>query len=166
VFFKPGAAAVSSGQTVYLPSFSNEVHYEVELAFRFGSDLDVFEICVANDLTARDKQKEAQDSKGPWGLAKGFKQSCGLGNWTSAHGVDLDALELRMLLNGKLVQRGFTKDMIFNVPALATFLKEFFPIQPGDIVLTGTPPGVGPLKPGDQIQAEITGLSRGEWFFK
>jgi acylpyruvate hydrolase len=166
VFFKPDAAAVLSGETVTLPPFSKNVHYEVELAFRFGAALEISEVCVANDLTARDKQKEAQDTKGPWGMAKGFKQSCGLGNWVSAAGVDFTSLELKMHLNGKLVQRGFTRDMIFGVTALAEFLKAHFPVQPGDIVLTGTPSGVGPLKTGDRLQAELVGLSRGEWFFK
>ena len=166
VFFKPPACAVQSGETVRLPAFSKNVQYEVELAFKFGPDLEVAEIAVANDLTARDKQREAQETKSPWGLAKGFKQSCGLGNWVSAKSLDLKNLELRMTHNGKLVQHGFTRDMLFGVPTLAAYLKENFPVQPGDICLTGTPEGVGPVTSGDVVIAEIVGLSRGEWKFQ
>ena len=166
VFFKPGASAVLSGGIVKLPSFSKNVHFECELAFRFGQNLTVDAIAVANDLTARDKQNEAQNSKSPWGLAKGFKQSCGLGNWISAQGIHFGELELRLTVNGQLKQHGFTKDMIFDVPTLAKYLKDNFPIEAGDICLTGTPEGVGPVVSGDTLVAEIVGLSRGEWTFE
>jgi acylpyruvate hydrolase len=164
VFFKPDAGIVYSGN-VKLPSFSKNVQFEVELAFKFGSHLEVSEICVANDLTARDKQREAQETKAPWGLAKGFKQSCGLGNWVSAKGIDLSALELRLTHNDKLAQKGFTKNMLFDVPTLVRYLSGNFPVQNGDIVLTGTPEGVGTVVAGDQVTAELVGLSRGQWTF-
>ena len=163
VFFKPDAAIVQSGGTVKLPGFSTDVHYEVELAFRFGPKLEVSEICVANDLTARDKQREAQASKSPWGLAKGFKQSCGIGPWVKAQGHELQNLELRLTVNGVLKQKGHTRDMIFNVETLAHYLRENFPVVPGDICLTGTPSGVGPLQAGDKVVAEIVGVSQAHW---
>ena len=165
VFFKPDSSIVLSGETVVLPPFSQNVHYEGELGLKLDSDLEVFQICIANDLTARDKQKQAQEAKGPWALAKGFKQSCGIGNWVLSKGIDLSKLEIRVHLNGKLVQRGFTKDMLFDVPNILKFLVNHFPMQPGDIILTGTPAGVGPVVAGDELKAEIVGISHGLWRF-
>ncbi|MCC6277377.1 MAG: fumarylacetoacetate hydrolase family protein [Oligoflexia bacterium] len=166
VFFKPPAAATPDSTVTRLPRFSNEVHYEGELALKLGPSLQVEFITIANDLTARDIQREAQNSKSPWGLAKGFKQSCGLGPWVKADGLDLGALEIRLLLNGELKQRGFTKDLLFPVPRLLNYLKENFPLEPGDIVLTGTPEGVGMVRPGDEIQAEIVGVTKATWRFE
>ncbi len=165
VFFKPHSSIVLSGGTVHLPPFSKNVHYEGELAVKLGRELEISEIAIGNDLTARDIQKEAQDSKGPWALAKGFKQSCGIGNWVSASGVDLSNLEIKVFLNEKVVQHGFTKDMIFKVSQLVKYLESTFPLEPGDIILTGTPSGVGPVKPGDELKAELLGLSKGFWRF-
>jgi len=171
VFFKPYAAIVNSNGSVKLPSFSTNVHYEVELCFKFGEELEIAQICVGNDLTARDKQKEAQEKKSPWSVAKGFKQSCGLGNWVTAAGVDLTQLELKLTLNDAVVQHGFTKDMIFNCEAIRRYLLETFPVEPGDIVMTGTPEGVGAVKAGDKLVADLTIansktlLSRGQWKF-
>jgi 2-keto-4-pentenoate hydratase/2-oxohepta-3-ene-1,7-dioic acid hydratase in catechol pathway len=165
VFFKPDGAIVQSGK-VKLPHFSTNVQFEVELAFKFGKNLEISEICVANDLTARDKQREAQDTKAPWGLAKGFKQSCGLGNWVKARGIDLSTLELRLTHNDRLAQHGFTKDMIFDVPTLTKYLIENFPVIPGDIVLTGTPEGVGTVRAGDLVKAEIVGVSEAQWIYE
>ena len=174
VFFKPDAGIVKSSQTVTLPKFSNEVHYEGEVAFRFGKNLEISEITIANDLTARDKQKEAQESKSPWALAKGFKQSTGLGNWIPASKTDLGTLAVQVLLNDRQVQLGFTKDMIFNFEFLQKYLTETFPVQPGDIVLTGTPEGVGPIKSGDHISMSLFSggleeknlLCQARWDFK
>jgi acylpyruvate hydrolase len=171
VFFKPHGSIVQSGSVVRLPLFSTNVHYEIEVAFRFDAKLEIGEITVANDLTARDKQKEAQDSKSPWGLAKGFKQSTGLGTWVNIKTlqdkkIDLNNLEIRGLLNDVVVQYGFTRDMLFNFDFLRKYLIETFPIEPGDIVLTGTPEGVGRVKSGDIIKAEIVGLAAAEWRYE
>jgi acylpyruvate hydrolase len=174
VFFKPHGTIVASGQTVKLPEFSKNVHYEAELAFKFGPNLEVTDVAIANDLTARDKQKETQETKSPWGLAKGFKQSCGLGDWIAVRdlerrGVAVSELELRMLLNDRVVQHGWTKDMLFDVPTLVKYLRANFPVEPGDICLTGTPEGVGPVVHGDRLQAELIArgevISTGRWNF-
>jgi acylpyruvate hydrolase len=166
IFFKPPNSVVHSGQKVKLPNFSKNVQYELELAFRFGKNLEISDVSVAIDLTARDKQREAQDKKAPWALAKGFKQSCGLGPWVKAKGLDLQNLELKLLHNGRLAQHGFTKDMVFNVETIAQYLIERFPVEPGDIVLTGTPEGVGTVVAGDKVFAEIVGVSQGEWNYE
>jgi 2-keto-4-pentenoate hydratase/2-oxohepta-3-ene-1,7-dioic acid hydratase in catechol pathway len=166
VFFKPDASVVLSGGTVKLPSFSSDVHFEGEVAFRFGPNLEIADFTVANDLTARDKQKEAQDTKSPWGLAKGFKQSTGLGKWIPIGSHNLKNLEILVTLNDREVQRGFTRDMIFDFKLLKEFLIANFPVQPGDVVLTGTPEGVGRVKSGDHLRAEIVGLVAAEWFYE
>jgi 2-keto-4-pentenoate hydratase/2-oxohepta-3-ene-1,7-dioic acid hydratase in catechol pathway len=166
VFFKPHGAIVTTGAPVFLPKFSQNVHFECELAVRLDANLEVAEFTVANDLTARDEQRKAQETKSPWGLAKGFKQSCGLGPWVSARGIDLQNLELKLFLNGELKQNGFTKDMTFSVRELVSYLKENFNIEPGDIFLTGTPEGVGQVKAGDTIQAEIVGHAKTTWTYK
>ena len=171
VFFKPDASIVPSKQTVKLPPFSSNVHYEGEIAFRFGPNLEIEDIAIGNDLTARDKQKEAQDARTPWAVAKGFKQSTGFGNWVSlkeanAKGLNLKDLEFKVILNGKLVQHGFARDMVYDFDFLVKYLKETFPVQPGDMVLTGTPEGVGPLKNGDHLAMELLGLSQGEWTYE
>lgn len=165
IFFKPDGALVSSGP-VKLPAFSNEVHYETEVAFRFGPKLEISELAIANDLTARDVQRECQKKGQPWSLAKGFIHSCGIGNFVPSHGLDLKSLEFKSTLNGKPAQHGFTRDMIFDFETLITFLKSHFPIAPGDIVLTGTPEGVGPVRAGDVLEMEICGLSKAQFQFE
>jgi acylpyruvate hydrolase len=166
IFFKPDASIVRSGERVKLPSFSKNVQFEGEVAFKFGPHLEIVEICAANDLTARDIQKEAQESKGPWSLAKGFKQSCGLGNWFSVKGLDLKNLEIRLLHNERVAQKGNSRDMIFDMDFLAKYIAERFPVAPGDIVLTGTPEGVGTIVSGDRVVVEIEGISTGEWNYE
>lgn len=176
VFFKPPASIVQSGEIIKLPPFSENVQFETELAFDLDENLNAKRVCVANDLTARDQQKIAQETKAPWSLAKGFKQSCGIGNWVMLNelrkkGIDTEDMELRLAHNGRVAQRGFTRDMIFKIPTVIQYLKENFPIEPGDIVLTGTPEGVSTLKPGDKIIAELLTIrgepiSRGVWTFE
>jgi 2-keto-4-pentenoate hydratase/2-oxohepta-3-ene-1,7-dioic acid hydratase in catechol pathway len=166
VFFKPSAALAPAGTVIALPSFSTNVHFECELALRLGPDLEISEFTVALDLTARDKQKEAQDTKAPWGLAKGFKQSCPIGTWVSAKGVNLDNLELKLNLDGEPKQHGFTKDMIFKTQDLVKFLIQNFPVEAGDVILTGTPEGVGPVVSGQRIEAEIVKHCQAAWAFR
>ena len=117
------------------------------------------------------KQREAQESKTPWSLAKGFKQSCGLGAWLSVKeladsDLEFSDLELTLTHNGKLAQKGYTRDMMFDIPTILKFLKNHFPLQPNDIILTGTPEGVATLKAGDEIVAEITGFCKAQWSFR
>ncbi len=179
IFFKPPASAVDSDKIITIPPFSKNVQFEVELAFRVDVNLNISEICVANDLTARDKQKEAQEAKAPWSLGKGFKESCGFGNWVklsddfeNEFGRDFKNLELRLTHNGKLSQNGLIKDMIFSVSEILAYLKDHFPLRPKDIVLTGTPEGVGTVFPGDEIHLELihsvskTVISTGSWKFQ
>ncbi len=158
IFFKPPASIVMSGETIYLPKSSNQVQFECELAIKLNKDLIPGDITIANDLTARDLQKKAQENGKPWSLAKGFKQSCGLGSWMrteSRFGKELENLKIRMLHNDRVAQEDFTKNMIFPPSKVIDFLKQTFPIVAQDIVLTGTPAGVSNVQPGDSVCAEL-----------
>lgn len=170
IFFKPPASIVKSGEKVILPSFSNNVQYEVELALFIGVNFEVTHFTVANDLTCRDQQKLAKENGTPWSLAKGFKQSCGLGPWLPVSilekkNMNLQNLELRLYQNNQLRQQGFTKDMIFPIDKIISYVRDAFPLEPGDIILTGTPSGVGQINPGDIIMAEISGVMEALWQF-
>jgi 2-keto-4-pentenoate hydratase/2-oxohepta-3-ene-1,7-dioic acid hydratase in catechol pathway len=111
---------------------------------------------VANDVTARDLQR----SDGQWARAKGFDTFCPLGPWITTH-QSLDEvadLSLRTTLDGELRQDGSTKDMIFTVPELVAYVSSFTTLLPGDVILTGTPEGVGPMQPGQEVTVEVEGI--------
>jgi 2-keto-4-pentenoate hydratase/2-oxohepta-3-ene-1,7-dioic acid hydratase in catechol pathway len=119
---------------------------------------------VGIDLTARDWQKEAKKKGGPWAIAKGFDGSAPLSEITPAGEVgdpgDL-AIELRM--NGEVRQSARTSDMIFKVPEILAFASRIFTLEPGDLLFTGTPSGVGPIQAGDRIEVEIERVGRASW---
>lgn len=168
VFLKAGSSHIHSQEEIHLPPFSQDIHHEVELGLRFDNSLNIFEVCVALDLTARDIQNELKTKGSPWTLAKSFKDSCPIGNFASLSNIeDLQKMELRLSINGELKQHGFTKDMIFNSVTLVEYVKARFPVVGGDLLLTGTPSGVGPIRSGDRLVAELLldgkVLSRGEW---
>ena len=164
IFLKAGSCVVPPGRAVRLPKWSSEVHHEVELAFRFGSDLQFDAFAIALDLTARDVQAAAKKNGKPWTMAKSFTDSCPLG---TAHvlGRDIDpaSFEFSLAINGEVRQRGRAHDMIFPIEAVRYFVTERLPVQMGDWLLTGTPAGVAALRSGDHIMAEIKGHAREEW---
>src|SRR6478736_9275099 len=154
MFIKPNTSVVGPGDPVFYPRQSSEVHYEGELAVVIGricrdvapervADV-VYGYTVANDVTARDLQRgDVQFTR-----AKGFDSFCPLGPWIE---TDLDTSDLRVTthLNGDLVQDGSTKDMVFDVAALVSYVSSVMTLLPGDVILTGTPEGVGPMQVGD-----------------
>lgn len=163
LFLMPNTAVVGPGEPVSFPSFSEEISYEVELAVVIGricKDVPVervpeviFGYTVANDITARD----AQRTDGQWARAKGFDGSVPLGPWIE---TELDAEDIRLTgrLNGAVVQDGTTSDMIFGVAELIAYISQAMTLLPGDVILTGTPAGVGLLSDGDTFEAEIEGI--------
>lgn len=163
LFLVPNTAVSGPNEPVTLPSFSEEVSYEAELAVVIGricKDVPVervpeviFGYTVANDVTARD----AQRTDGQWARAKGFDGSTPLGPWIE---TELDPEELAVVgrLNGETVQDGTTADMIFGVAEVVSYISQAFTLLPGDVILTGTPAGVGTLSPGDRFEAEIEGI--------
>ena len=163
VFLKPNTAVVGPGDPVVLPRQSQEVHYEGELAVVIGRlcrDVPVERVAevvlgytCANDVTARDLQRR----DGQWWRAKGFDTFCPLGPYLV---TDLDPADLRVTtrLDGRTVQDGRTSQMVFAVDALVSFVSAAMTLLPGDVILTGTPAGVGPVEAGGRVEVEIEGI--------
>ncbi|HEX2053904.1 MAG TPA: fumarylacetoacetate hydrolase family protein [Actinomycetota bacterium] len=162
-FYKPSTAVVGPGDRVVRPPGCKQLDYEGELAVVVGSvarrvSLGRHEEVVLGytcgiDATARDLQKI--DSQ--WGRAKGFDTSAPLGPWIETD-IDPSNLELTTSLNGEVRQSSTTSGMIFNVSALVTFVSAYVTLLPGDVILTGTPSGIGPMEPGDSLSVEIEGI--------
>ena len=161
IFLKAGAC-LNQDPIVPLPAFSHMIHHEIELAVLLDDQLTPSHIALALDLTARDAQEDAKKGGLPWTLAKSFSHSCPVSPWFVYQGDKwFSDLEFSLRVNGELRQKGHTGQMIFSLPVLLTFLKSRFPLRPGDIILTGTPSGVGPLRSGDKTCGELMGL---KWF--
>ncbi len=169
-FWKPDSAILADGEPIRLPARIGAVHHEVELAVRIGKRLRgatsaearkaVHGVTVANDLTARDLQEAAKKAGLPWAQAKGYDGFLPLGPWAPADGLDLQALRLRLWVGNDLRQDGSTADMTFGVAELLSRASAWTTLQPGDILLTGTPEGVGPLVAGRDVLCELDGLAR------
>ena len=169
-FWKPDSAIIGDGQAIELPSGVGAVHHEVELAVRIGRlarriaahdalrHLDG--LTVANDVTARELQTAAKKAGKPWAQAKGYDTFLPLGAWQPLGGHDLQALRLRLAVNGQARQDGATKDMTWPVAELVALASQWTTLNPGDVLLTGTPDGVGPLSAGDQVDAKVVGVAR------
>lgn len=168
-FWKPDTAVVGDGDPVVVPPGIGAVHHEVELAVRVGRTLrratasealrHLDGVTVAVDVTARDLQAEAKRTGAPWDQAKGYDTFLPLGPW---HAVDRDLqdVRLRLSVNGTLRQDGSTRDMAWPVGELLARASDWTTLAPGDVLLTGTPDGVGPLSPGDTMEAEAVGVAR------
>ncbi len=164
LFFKPISALLSPGSIVRMPALSARVDYEGELALVIGRRVRnlpeadwrsaVRGYTLANDVTARD----LQNKDGQWTRAKGFDTFCPIGPIVSDE-LDLaSGLTLETRVNNEVRQHGSTLDFIFPIPRLLAYITAAMTLEPGDLVLTGTPSGVGPLKPGDRVEISIAGL--------
>ncbi len=163
MFLVPNTAVVGPGDPVVIPPQTAEVHYEGELAVVIGricKDVEpaeaakvVFGYTCANDVTARDLQK----SDGQWARAKGFDSFAPLGPWIE---TDLDPSNLRLTTrrDDEVVQDGTTADMVHDIAALISYASKAFTLLPGDVILTGTPAGVGPVVAGQRVEVEIEGI--------
>jgi len=163
LFFKPNTSVVGPDDPVVLPEWSDRVEHEGELAVVIGKvtkDVSpeaalahVFGYTCANDVTARDVQR----AESQWARAKGFDTSCPIGPWIV---VDLDTedLEVEIRVNGERRQHGSTSQMVFDIPYLVSYVSEAFTLLPGDVILTGTPAGVGPLVHRDIVEVEIENI--------
>ncbi len=170
VFIKPSSSVVGDGGTVMIPAYSRECHYEAELALLIGTagkDIGVERAMdhvagygVAIDLTLRDVQAELKKKGLPWEIAKGFDTACPLSVFAEASGVaDPHALRIRLAVNGETRQDGHTSMMIHRIPEILAYMSARFTLEPGDVILTGTPAGVGRVAPGDRLHAEIPGIA-------
>lgn len=163
LFFKPNTAVIGPDDPIVLPDFSQEVSYEAELAIVIGrvtkdvtpekARAHILGYTIANDVTARD----AQRNDGQWARAKGFDSSLPLGPWIETD-LKTEDLTIQSYVNGDLRQDGNTADMIFDPAFLVSYISEAFTLLPGDVILTGTPAGVGKIDHGDRVDCEIEGL--------
>ena len=163
MFLIPNTAVVGPGEPVVLTALTSEVHYEGELAVVIGrlcKDIEpadvprvVFGYTCANDVTARDLQR----GDGQWARAKGMDTFCPIGPWIE---TDLDPanLSVRTRLDGEVVQDGTTADMVHDVATLVSHASKAFTLLPGDVILTGTPAGVGPVEGGQRVEVEVEGI--------
>jgi 2-keto-4-pentenoate hydratase/2-oxohepta-3-ene-1,7-dioic acid hydratase in catechol pathway len=163
LFFKPPSAVIGPGAPIVLPPQSRQVEHEAELAVIIGrpgrwispedaSD-HIFGYTVANDVTARDLQR----SDGQWTRGKGFDTFCPLGPWIETEFDPSDAL-ITCHVNNEMRQMASTRDMVFTIRQLIAFASSVMTLETGDLFLTGTPAGVGPLTPGDVVEARVEGL--------
>jgi 2-keto-4-pentenoate hydratase/2-oxohepta-3-ene-1,7-dioic acid hydratase in catechol pathway len=163
MFIKPNTSVVGPGDPVFYPRQTQNLHYEGELAVVIGRicrdvapervNEVVYGYTVGNDVTARDLQK----SDVQFTRAKGFDSFCPLGPWIETE-LDPTDLQVQTHLNGELKQDGRTKDMVFDVAALVAYVSSVMTLLPGDVILTGTPEGVGPMNPGDEVDVTISGI--------
>lgn len=166
IFLKPPSSLCGPGDAIRLPAVSSRVEHEAEIgvvigrrakAVRAEDALEVVAGYVAlNDVTARDLQR--MDDQ--WTRAKGFDTFCPVGPMYPADGVDWRDLEVVGRVNGEIRQRGRASEMAFGIPELIAYISGIMTLEPGDLIATGTPEGVGPLKAGDEVEVEIVGLSR------
>lgn len=164
-FLKPSTSVIGEGEPILLPPQSERVEFEGEIGIVIGARLTkateaeastaIRAIVALNDVTARDLQRK--DSQ--WTRAKGFDSFCPIGNPASAPD-DLSGLTVVTRVNGKERQRASAADMVFSIPMLLSYVSHVMTLEPGDILATGTPAGVGPLVDGDLVEVEVEGLSK------
>ncbi|MEA4944069.1 MAG: fumarylacetoacetate hydrolase family protein [Propionicimonas sp.] len=165
-FLKPNTAVIGPGEAIVRPPETGDLQYEGELAVVIGRICRrvpvervpevVFGYTVANDVTCRD----LQETDGQWTRAKGFDTFCPLGPWIVTHLAlpETDDLEVTTTLNGEVKQDGSTAQMTYKVDDIVSYVSSFTTLLPGDVILTGTPAGVGPMVPGDEVSVTITGI--------
>jgi 5-carboxymethyl-2-hydroxymuconate isomerase len=169
LFIKPASSILADGGTVVIPAYARACHHEIELAVLIGRPAKavaeeqalahVAGYGVALDLTLRDVQAELKAKGLPWEIAKAFDTACPLSTFVPAANVaDPQQLRLRLTVNGELRQDGTTAAMLRPVTRLLSEVSRYFTLEAGDILLTGTPAGVGPLVAGDQVEAVIDGV--------
>lgn len=169
-FLKPASSIIGPREKAIIPPYSQLCHHEVELAVligKWGKNIPKQEAMnhvagygVGIDLTLRDVQQRLKEQGLPWDQAKGFDTSCPLSDFVPASRVsDPHNLHLTLSVNGDLRQDGNTSEMIHTIPDLISTASSIFTLEKGDILLTGTPSGVGPVVPGDQVCAEIEGVN-------
>ncbi|WP_174875577.1 fumarylacetoacetate hydrolase family protein [Vogesella oryzae] len=173
VFLKPNAALLPVGEPIRLPSYSSDVHYECELVVLIGEGGDdiaeadalrhVAGYGIGLDLTARDVQGEAKRRGLPWTKAKGFRGAACISSFVPATALDPAAANFTLHVNGELRQQGDSRLMLYPVATIISYLSRTYGLQAGDLIYTGTPEGVGPLQPGDQLQLALQHGPQAHW---
>jgi 5-carboxymethyl-2-hydroxymuconate isomerase len=166
LFLKPSTALIPNGGTILIPSISNDVHHEVEMVVLIGTGgtsipaaaamQHVGGYAIGLDMTLRDVQGEAKKKGLPWTVAKGFDTSAPVSTFVRPAAVtDPHSLDISLLVNGTVRQRSNTSSMIFRVEQMIAYISSIMTLEPGDLIYTGTPEGVGQVQPGDTLTAEL-----------
>ncbi len=172
IFMKPSSSLVHLGEAIRFPSHGKELHHETEVVVEIGkegkpstedeAETFIRGLTLGLDLTLRDVQREMKAKGLPWELAKSFDQSAPIGDMVPYRApLRFDAIEFACYVNGQKRQEGTTGEMIFPIPRLVMEVGDVWSLRPGDLIFTGTPAGIGPLKPGDRV--EISSPQLGSW---
>ena len=167
-FMKPDTALIRNGQPFYHPDFSNDIHHEIELVLvicKTGKNInDKFaskyynKIAIGVDFTARDLQNTAKEKGLPWEKAKAFDGSAPLGESVDVSTIkDVNNINFHLEINGKTVQQGNTKDLLFSFDKIIAYISRYITLKTGDLIYTGTPAGVGKVNIGDKLEGFIEG---------
>jgi acylpyruvate hydrolase len=167
IFMKPDTAVLRKNATFYYPDFSKDIHYETELLVKIHTEGKTIapefahkyydEIGLGIDFTARDLQNELREKGLPWERAKGFNSSAVISDFISKKGFDLTNINFELKLNDETVQQGNTGSMLWPVDEIIAYVSRFFTLKKGDLIFTGTPKGVGPVKIGDKLVGYLEG---------
>jgi 2-keto-4-pentenoate hydratase/2-oxohepta-3-ene-1,7-dioic acid hydratase in catechol pathway len=167
LFMKPDSAIFRQRDAFYIPDWTNEVHYEAEIVIkinRLGKNIEekfapkyYSQFTLGIDFTARDVQKNLKAQGLPWEKSKAFDQSAVLGEYLNVNDYSSDNLNFELKINGRVVQSGNTKSMIYTIPQIINHCSEFFTLKIGDLIFTGTPEGVGKVNAGDELEGFIEG---------
>ncbi len=167
IFMKPNTALLVKGRHFFYPDFSNEIHYECEVVLKIGKNgrhiepqfahRYIHEITLGLDLTARDLQRQCKAKGHPWEIAKGFDFSAPLGTFVPYDEWKDKDIPFTLEKNGNVVQRGNTKDLIFEFSHLISYISTMFTLKLGDLIFTGTPAGVGEIQKGDLLEGFLDG---------
>lgn len=165
-FLKPDTSLLKDNQPFYYPDFSKEIHHEIELVLKISktgkniapefANKYYDEIGIGVDFTARDIQAACKEKGLPWEKAKAFDNAAPLGKFLDKKKFpDVNNIQFKLLINGRTIQQGTTKDLLFSFDNIISFVSQFITLKTGDLIYTGTPEGVGPVKIGDRLEGYI-----------
>jgi 2-keto-4-pentenoate hydratase/2-oxohepta-3-ene-1,7-dioic acid hydratase in catechol pathway len=165
IFCKPDTAILKNNAPFYIPSFTNDIHHEIEVVIRInkvGKTIQpqfahkyYSEFTLGVDFTARTLQNVLKTKGLPWELAKAFDHSAVIGNFINKESFNLNALEFTLIKNNEIVQNGNTNDMLFKIDEIIAFVSQYFTLKIGDLIFTGTPAGVGAVAIGDNLIGKL-----------
>ena len=169
VFLKPDSSVIAKNQNFIIPSFSNEIHHEVELVVKInkvGKHIDKSfshkyydEIGLGIDFTARDIQSNLKEKGHPWEKSKAFDNSCMVGNFLKKEKIeDISKIEFSLKKNNEVVQSGCSNDMLWKIDELISYVSQYFTLKIGDLIFTGTPSGVSKVESGDLLEGYISSI--------
>lgn len=167
IFMKPDSAVLLKNNPFIIPPFSQDIHYEVEILVkinRIGKFIDqkfahkyYDEIGLGIDFTARDLQSRLKEKGLPWEKSKAFDGSAVIGKFYNKSALDLENIKFQLLKNGQVVQDGESSHMLWKIDELIAYVSQYFTLKIGDVIFTGTPAGVGPVEPNDQLKGMLEG---------